>query len=74
MDNIGITMSVDGKSNNWVKEFRRTIKTSVGSGWTVKNDRGNMLLIIVDKKDGRIYVNIPYCYYHHFYQNFEQLI
>ena len=67
-------MSVDGKSNNWVKEFRRTIKNSVGSGWTVKNDRGNMLLIIVDKKDGRISLKIPYCNYHHFYQNFEQLI
>ena len=48
------------QSNNWVKDFRRTIKTSVGSGWTVENDRGNMRLIVGNKAEGRTSINLPY--------------
>ena len=48
------------QSNNWVKEFRRTIKTSIGSDWTVENDRGNMRLIVGNKTKGRTSVNLPY--------------
>ena len=59
------------QSNAWVKTFRRAIKENIGSGWTVKNDIVNMRLIVVNKKDGRISVNIPYRHYHHFYQNFD---
>ena len=62
------------QSNAWVKTFRRAIKENIGSGRTVKNDRENMRLIVVNNKNGRISVNILYCHYHHFYQNFEQLI
>ena len=48
------------QSSNWVKDFRRTIKTSVGSGWTVENDRGNMRLIVGNKTTGRTSINLPY--------------
>ena len=48
------------QSNNWVKDFRRTIKTSIGSGWTVENDRGNMRLIVGNKAEGRTSINLPY--------------
>ena len=48
------------QSNNWVKTLRRTIKESIGSGWTVENDRGNMRLIYGTKTTGRKSINLPY--------------
>ena len=44
-------------TESWVKEFRRAIKSSIGSGWQVSNDRGNMRLLHGNKKDG--YFNKP---------------
>jgi len=46
--------------NSWVKVFRRTLKASVGAGWTVENDRGNMRLIVGNKTEGRTSVNLPF--------------
>ena len=37
-------------TESWVKEFRKTIKTKIGSGWQVSNDRGNMRLLVGNKK------------------------
>ena len=48
------------QSNNWVKDFRKAIKASIGSGWTVENDRGNMRLIVGNKTTGRTSINLPY--------------
>ena len=48
------------QSNNWVKTLRRAIKESIGSGWTVENDRGNMRLIYGTKTTGRKSINLPY--------------
>ena len=48
------------QSNNWVKDFRKAIKASIGSGWTVENDRENMRLIVGNKTTGRISINLPY--------------
>ena len=28
------------ETNSWIKVFRRAIKVSVGTGWTVQPDRG----------------------------------
>ena len=38
-------------TEGWVKEFRRAIKGSLGSGWQVSNDRGNMRLLVGNKKE-----------------------
>ena len=48
------------QANSWVRDFRKAIKTSVGSGWTVENDRGNMRLIVGNKTEGRTSVSLPY--------------
>ena len=45
--------------NSWVKVFRKALKASVGAGWTVENDRGNMRLIVGNKKEGRTSVKLP---------------
>ena len=34
----------------WIKAFRRAIKVSVGTGWTVQPDRGNIRLLYGTKK------------------------
>ena len=47
-------------SNSWVKVFRKALKASVGAGWTVENDRGNMRLIVGNKTEGRTSVNLPF--------------
>ena len=47
-------------SNSWVKVFRQSLKASVGGGWTVENDRGNMRLIVGNKTEGRTSVNFPF--------------
>ena len=47
-------------SNRWVKVFRKALKASVGAGWTVENDRGNMRLIVGNKTEGRTSVNLPF--------------
>ena len=38
-------------TDSWVKEFRYAIKTDIGSGWQVSNDRGNMRLLVGNKKE-----------------------
>ena len=48
------------QSSTWVKTLRRAIKESIGSGWTVENDRGNMRLIYGTKTTGRKSINLPY--------------
>ena len=50
------------QTNGWVRDFRRAIKSSVGSGWTVENDRGNMRLIVGKKTEGRTSVSLPYAW------------
>ena len=32
-------------TESWVKGFRYAIKTKIGSGWQISNDRGNMRLL-----------------------------
>ena len=48
------------KSDSWIKEFRRQIKVSCGSGWQVSNDRGNMRLLYGSKETGRTSINLPF--------------
>ncbi len=48
------------KKNSWVRDFRKAIKTTVGSGWTVENDRGNMLLNVMSKINGRTFAKLTY--------------
>ena len=36
----------------WVKAFRRAIKVSVGTGWTVLSDRGYIRVLYGTKKTG----------------------
>ena len=48
------------QTNSWVRDFRKAIKTSVGSGWTVENDRGNMLLNVMSKINGRTFAKLTY--------------
>ena len=50
------------QSQAWLKEFRTVIKASIGSGWTVENDRGNMRLIHGNKKEGRTSINLHYAW------------
>ena len=47
-------------SDNWIKEFRRQIKVTCGSGWQVSNDRGNMRLLYGSKETGRTSINPPF--------------
>ena len=47
-------------SDSWVKEFRKAIKTNIGSGWQVSNDRGNMRLLYGSKETGRTSINLPF--------------
>jgi hypothetical protein len=35
------------QANNLVRDFRKAIKTSVGSGWTVENDKVNIVSKVV---------------------------
>jgi len=46
------------QSNSWVRDFRKVIKTSVGTGWTVEDDKGNMRLIVGNKTDGRTSISL----------------
>ena len=50
------------KTESWVKEFRKTIKTKIGSGWQVSNDRGNMRLLHGNKKEGFTSINLPFAW------------
>ena len=50
------------KTESWVKEFRKTIKTKIGSGWQVSNDRGNMRLLEGNKKEGFTSINLPFAW------------
>ena len=49
-------------TESWVKEFRKTIKTKIGSGWQVSNDRGNMRLLHGNKKEGFTSINLPFAW------------
>ena len=49
-------------TESWVKEFRYAIKTKIGSGWQVLNDRGNMRLLHGNKKDGFTSINLPFAW------------
>ena len=48
------------QTNSWVRDFRKAIKTSFGSGWIVENDRANMRLIVCNKIEERTSVSLPY--------------
>lgn len=47
-------------SDSWVKEFRKAIKSNIGSGWQVSNDRGDMRLLYGSKETGRTSINLPF--------------
>ena len=49
-------------TESWVKEFRYAIKTNIGSGWQVSNDRGNMRLLHGNKKEGFTSINLPFAW------------
>ncbi len=49
-------------TESWVKEFRYAIKTKIGSGWQVLNDRGNMRLLVGNKKEGFTSINLPFAW------------
>ena len=49
-------------TESWVKEFRKAIKTKIGSGWQVSNDRGNMRLLVGNKKEGFTSINLPFAW------------
>ena len=49
-------------TESWVKEFRYAIKTDIGSGWQVSNDRGNMRLLVGNKKEGFNSINLPFAW------------
>ena len=42
----------------WVKAFRRAIKVSVGTGWTVQPDRGYIRVLYGTKKTGFQSINL----------------
>ena len=44
---LGCFMSA---TESWVKEFRYAIKSKISSGWQLSNDRGNMRLLVGNKK------------------------
>ena len=48
------------KSDCWIKEFRKIIKSKIGSGRQVSNDRGNMRLLYGSKETGRTSTNLPF--------------
>jgi len=49
-------------TEGWVKEFRWAIKDKIGSGWQVSNDRGNMRLLVGNKKEGFQSINPPFAW------------
>ena len=48
------------QTNSWIKVFRRAIKVSVGTGWTVQPDRGNIRVLHGTKAKGFLSINLPY--------------
>ena len=48
------------ETNSWIKVFRREIKVSVGTGWTVQPDRGYVRVLYGTKKSGFQSINLPY--------------
>ena len=48
------------ETNSWIKVFRRAIKVSVGTGWTVQPDRGNIRVLYRKKASGFLSINLPY--------------
>ena len=48
------------ETNSWEKVFRRAIKVSVGTGWTVQPDRGNIRVLYGKKASGFLSINLPY--------------
>ena len=44
----------------WIKAFRRAIKVSVGTGWTVQADRGYIRFTYGTKKLGFQSINLQY--------------
>ncbi len=48
------------ETNSWLKVFRRAIKVSVGTGWTVQPDRGNIRVLYGNKASGFLSINLPY--------------
>ena len=48
------------ETNSWIKVFRRAIKVSVGTGWTVQPDRGNIRVLYGKKASGFLSINLPY--------------
>ena len=49
-------------TESWVKGFRYAIKTKIGSGWQISNDRGNMRLLHGNKKEGFTSINLPFAW------------
>tara|TARA_B100002051_G_scaffold31944_1_gene24795 strand:- start:124 stop:462 length:339 start_codon:yes stop_codon:yes gene_type:complete len=49
-------------TESWVKEFRYAIKSKIGFGWQVSNDRGNMRLLVGNKKEGFQSINLPFAW------------
>ena len=45
---------------SWIKVFRRAIKVSVGTGWIVQSDRGNIRVLYGTKGSGFLSINLPY--------------
>ena len=48
------------ETNSWIKVFRRAIKVSIGTGWTVQPDRGNIRVLYGKKASGFLSINLPY--------------
>ena len=48
------------ETKSWEKVFRRAIKVSVGTGWTVQPDRGNIRVLYGTKATGFLSINLPY--------------
>ena len=48
------------ETKSWIKVFRRAIKVSVGTGWTVQPDRGNIRVLYGTKSTGFLSINLPY--------------
>ena len=48
------------QSNNWVKDFSKSIKATISSGWIVDNYRVNMHLILGKRIEGGPSVNLSF--------------
>ena len=48
------------QTKSWIKGFRRAVKVSVGTGWTVQPDRGNIRVLYGTKATRFLSINLPY--------------